>query len=51
MLRRIATIAAITTGDEAKTIVTQSGNWESDSLTMLTPMPSAAERPTIEVFR
>ena len=50
-LRMIATKVAITTGEEAKTIVTHSGNWERDSLTWLTPMPKAAESPTIEVLR
>ena len=49
--RMIATMAEMTTGDEANTSVTHSGNCARDSLTMLTPIPSAAERPTIDVLR
>ena len=41
---------ATTTGDLANTMVTQSGNWERDSVTWLIPTPKAAANPTIEVF-
>ena len=46
----MATIVATTTGDFANTIVTQSGNCDSASVTWLIPTPKAAARPTIEVF-
>ncbi len=50
ILRSMATIVATTTGDLANTMVTQSGNWERDSVTWLIPTPKAAANPTIEVF-
>ena len=43
-------MVATTTGDLAKTMVTQSGNWARASVTWLIPTPKAAARPTIEVF-
>ena len=51
MFRNTATIVATTTGDFANTIVTQSGKWESASVTWEMPTPRAADKPTIEVFR
>ena len=47
----IATIVATTTGDFPKIVVAQSGNWDRDADAWDTPMPRAAAKPTIEVFR